>query len=153
AGVETSTSPTESSGGSGGNASGGGGRQVAQHWPGQDKDALAVAHKLKAEPLSVGAGRQLDLLVRGQDHDPTHMEHSTTARAIRVTVGGKGVTLQLVYQGMLRDEARLRELLAASQTLRGQAIGWQQKLDPASGFDPKSSAGAKQWSQGIDKLI
>lgn len=120
-------------------------------WPINDQTTFSASHPLQVQELGTAEGDQIDLVLRAMDNDPAKADKWVNGSIYRVTIGGQGVTLQITYERMIRDEARIRQVLAAQQKIRSESVKWLQQLDPSSGFtfDDKGNA---QFKQGIDLL-
>lgn len=121
-------------------------------WPTGDQTTFSASHPLQVQELGTAEGDQLDLVLQAQDNDPAKLDKWSKGSIYRVTIGGQGVTLQITYEKILRDEAQLRQILNAQQKVRSQSVTWLQKLDPSSGFDAQAATGAAQYISGMDQL-
>lgn len=103
-------------------------------WPGNRTQEFQQAHELNVAALGVAEGDRVEIAARAIDSDPLKAGQWTSGTVYRFLIGGEGVTLQLLYEQILRTEAEIKAAITAQQKLMDQAAQWLRKLEPGSGL-------------------
>lgn len=133
--------------------------KAIETWPAGGVLNLKVNHDLVLAALGIAEGDRLELALRASDTDPLKKGVWTAGTVYKLSIGGEGSALQLIYEQILRSEAEIKGLIAAQQQTLAKTNEWVRKLDPGSDVrwdDAKNlaalAAAVKQQTQEQEEL-